>query len=243
MKLFFSIIIFFALIGVNISANAQDDIQKNVIMVDSVENIVIDDEKVLADTISIINITKNKKGRAKRDWSTWRPSSKKATWIAVCIPGGGQIYNRKYWKLPLVYGGFMGCAYAWRWNGQMYKDYAQAYLDIMDDDPETNSYEQFMHLGAQITESNLSRYQSLFQKRKDRFRRYRDLSIFCMIGVYALSVIDAYVDASLSEFDISDDLSMKISPAIFMGKGKEQFTASHLDVRNASVGINCCFNF
>ena len=54
-----------------------------------------------------------KKGR---DWATWRPNPKRAMWLAIVLPGAGQIYNRKYWKLPLVYGGFVGCAYAMRWN-------------------------------------------------------------------------------------------------------------------------------
>lgn len=57
------------------------------------------------------------------------PNPTKATWLALVIPGGGQIYNRKYWKLPIIYGGFAGCAYALTWNGKMYKDYMQAYKD------------------------------------------------------------------------------------------------------------------
>ena len=64
----------------------------------------------------------------------WIPNPSKATWLAVVFPGGGQIYNRKFWKLPIIYGGFAGCAYALSWNGKMYKDYSQAYLDIMDDE-------------------------------------------------------------------------------------------------------------
>ena len=52
--------------------------------------------------------------KEKRDWSTWRPSAKRAMWLAIVIPGAGQIYNRKYWKLPIVYGGFLGCLYAIR---------------------------------------------------------------------------------------------------------------------------------
>ena len=86
-----------------------------------------------------------------------------------------------------------------------------AYLDIMDDDPTTESYKNFLHLGTEINESNLTRYQEIFRKRKNRYRRWRDLSVFATIAVYALSVIDAYVDASLSEFDISEDLSLRPS--------------------------------
>ena len=66
-----------------------------------------------------------------RDWARWRPKPQRALWLALVIPGGGQIYNRKYWKLPIVYGGFVGCIYALTWNNSMYRDYAQAYLDIM----------------------------------------------------------------------------------------------------------------
>ena len=59
------------------------------------------------------------------------PNPTKATWYAIVFPGGGQIYNRKYWKLPIIYGGFAGCAYALSWNGKMYKDYAQAYICLL----------------------------------------------------------------------------------------------------------------
>lgn len=173
----------------------------------------------------------------RRDWATWRPNPKRAMWLAIVIPGAGQIYNRKYWKIPIVYGGFVGCAYALRWNNQMYKDYSQAYLDIMDDDPNTQSYNQFLHLGNKIDESNIQRYQNLFKKRKDKFRRWRDMSVFCLIGVYALSIIDAYVDASLSEFDISKDLSMKIEPAV-MGDERSRSPFKH----NA-LGVNCSITF
>ena len=173
----------------------------------------------------------------KRDWSTWRPDPQRALWLALVIPGGGQIYNRKYWKLPLVYGGFVGCAYALTWNDMMYKDYSQAYLDIMDKDPNTASYTQFMHLGRTVTDSNRQHYQELFKKRRDRYRRYRDLSFFVLIGVYALSVIDAYVDAELSVFDISNDLSLKVEPAVIGSSlSKNPLYAS-------SVGLNCSLNF
>ena len=175
----------------------------------------------------------------ERDWSTWRPDPQRALWLALVIPGGGQIYNRKYWKLPLVYGGFMGCIYAMRWNNMMYKDYAQAYLDIMDDDPGTASYNKFLHLGRQITPANEDRYKEIFKKRKDRFRRYRDLSFFVMLGVYAISVIDAYVDAELSVFDISKDLSLKLRPAVINGSMLNDTRS----LANNAIGVNCVLVF
>ena len=158
-------------------------------------------------------------------------------WLAIVIPGAGQIYNRKYWKIPIVYGGFLGCLYAIRWNNQMYKDYSQAYMDIMDNDPNTQSYNQFLHLGNTITDDNKQRYQDLFKKRKDYYRKYRDLSVFCLIGVYALSVIDAYVDASLSEFDISKDLSLKVGPTVINNK------SSVNPVKSSTLGVHCSLNF
>ena len=175
--------------------------------------------------------------KKKRDWSTWHPEAKRAMWMALVLPGAGQIYNRKYWKLPIIYGGFVGCAYAITWNNQMYHDYSQAYLDIMDDDPNTQSYNQFLHLGATIDESNIERYKEIFRKRKDKFRRWRDMGVFVMIGVYAFSVIDAYVDASLSEFDISDDLTLRVEPTVMNDK------RTNNPFKSASLGLQCSLKF
>lgn len=183
---------------------------------------------------------KELKIKQKRDWTTWKPDPKRALWLALILPGAGQIYNRKYWKLPIVYGGFIGCAYAMRWNNQMYLDYSQAYLDIMDDDPNTASYQQFLHLGNQINSSNIERYKEVFRSRRDRYRRWRDLSFFVMLGVYALSVIDAYVDASLSTFDISDDLSLHVQPAIINNK---MTVSPNSPLSNNAIGIRSSLNF
>lgn len=161
------------------------------------------------------------------------PNSNRATWLAMVFPGAGQIYNRKYWKLPIVYGGFVGCAYALNWNNKMYKDYSQAYLDIMDDDPNTKSYEDFLPLNSSISGQE-ERFKEIFRKRKDIYRRQRDLSIFAFIGVYLLSVIDAYVDAELSDFDISKDIGLKVEPAIFNDGKSTNFN---------SVGLQCSLKF
>ena len=175
--------------------------------------------------------------KQKRDWATWSPDPQRALWMALVIPGGGQIYNRKYWKLPLIYGGFMGCLYAMSWNNTMYKDYSQAYLDIMDSDPNTQSYNRFLHFGATIDSSNEERYKKIFKSRKDKYRRWRDMSFFCLIGVYALSVIDAYVDAELSQFDISNDLSLKVEPAVINNGSSNNF------LEGSSIGVNLGLKF
>lgn len=169
----------------------------------------------------------------------WIPDPKKAMWLAIVFPGGGQIYNRKYWKLPIVYGGLLGCVYALNWNNTMYRDYSQAYIDIMDEDPNTKSYENFIPPSYNVNQ-NLERIQSLFKRKKDYYRRYRDLSIFCMIGVYALSIVDAYVDAELSSFDISHDLSMKVHPAIINDRHS---TVRGSGLHTNSYGLQCSFNF
>ena len=166
------------------------------------------------------------------------PDPKKALWLAIVFPGGGQIYNRKYWKLPLIYGGFIGCAYALMWNGTMYRDYSQAYQDIMDNDPNSKSYEDFLPAGYDVN-ARLDYLQGLFKRKKDYFRRYRDLSIFCMIGVYLLSIVDAYVDAELSSFDISRDLSMKVRPTIF----HERFGARCGGMNGSTYGLQCSLSF
>lgn len=192
-------------------------------------------EEVLPEQSVMIDSTRI--NQPKRDWATWKPDPQRALWLALVLPGAGQIYNRKYWKLPIIYGGFIGCIYALSWNNMMYKDYSQAYLDIMDKDPNTASYNKFLHLGVKIDDSNIDRYKEIFRNRKDKYRRWRDMSIFVMIGVYALSVIDAYVDAELSAFDISKDLSLKVSPTVIPNhSGGNPLQAQ-------SLGVNCKLNF
>jgi hypothetical protein len=166
--------------------------------------------------------------------ANFKPEPYKATWLAVVIPGAGQIYNRKYWKLPIVYGGFMGCLYAYNWNNQMYSDYRQAFLDIMDADPNTKSYEDFFRPGYDF-EGNREYIENVFKKRKDRYRRWRDLSVFAFIGVYALSVIDAYVDAQLANFDISDNINLSINPQMIQSRG--------IGAEGGYYGFNCNITF
>ncbi|MCD8293131.1 MAG: DUF5683 domain-containing protein [Prevotellaceae bacterium] len=163
----------------------------------------------------------------------WIPNPTKATWLALVIPGGGQIYNRKFWKLPIFYGGFAGCAYALTWNGNMYKDYANAYKDAVNGNWNSSSITDLLPANYTYSQTQLT---EILRKRKDRFRRYRDMSIFAFIGVYLLSVVDAYVDAELSNFDITPDLSVSIEPAVIDARKMSGASKNNM-------GLQCSFHF
>jgi hypothetical protein len=235
-----TIIVFILLIISFISSRAQNQFSISGIN-DSLPNskteaIAINKSLTQQDSLQLAQLSFSESNN-RRNWDTWRPNPQKALWLAIVLPGAGQVYNRKYWKLPLIYGGFVGCIYALQWNNTMFKDYSQAYLDIMDSDPSTESYNHFLHLGTKITSSNITQYQDIFRRRKDRYRRWRDLSFFCMLGVYALSIIDAYVDASLSEFDISDKLSLRIEPTVFSTAQRNSLNSP------SAIGLHGCLIF
>ncbi len=142
------------------------------------------------------------------------PDPTRAVWLSALCPGLGQVYNRRFWKLPLVIGGYLGLGYAASWNNSMLRDYTRAYADLNDNDPTTRSYMDFFH--GNIKEEDLDKtwLQNILKSRKDYFRRNRDLCVICMVGVYLLAMVDAYVDASLSHFDISPQLSVDVAPAL-----------------------------
>ncbi len=163
----------------------------------------------------------------------FNPDPTRAVWLSALFPGLGQVYNRRYWKLPLVVGGYLGLGYATSWNNSMLRDYSQAYRDIMDSDPATKSYMNFFPPTVKEEDLDKTWLTSMLKSRKDYFRRNRDLCIIGMVGVYLLAMVDAYVDASLSHFDISDDLSIDWAPTLIR------------DGRNElpSFGLQWAFNF
>ncbi|MBE6293626.1 MAG: hypothetical protein E7090_02975 [Bacteroidales bacterium] len=209
-------------------------IRKDSLMIDSIYNKEIATQPELSADSSRVSLKRNATSLFDSK-PRFVPNPQKATWLAVVFPGAGQIYNRKYWKLPIVYGGFIGCLYAYNWNSQMYSDYRQGYLDIMDSDPNTKSYEDFFRPGYDF-ENNKEYIKEVFKKRKDRYRRWRDLSVFAFVAVYALSVIDAYVDAQLSNFDISDDINMTLNPQLIRGNGSIGSDGNY-------YGLNCNITF
>ena len=135
--------------------------------------------------------------------------------MAAIIPGYGQILNRKYWKLPIVYGGFLGCAYAISWNSGMYQTYLTAYRDILSGDPANSSYLQLIPTGRTVDSyGGTAAFTAILKSKQENYRRYRDLSSIATVAYYALTIVDAYVDAQLYDFDISPNLSMRLQPTI-----------------------------
>jgi len=139
-------------------------------------------------------------------------SPRRATIYSAVLPGLGQIYNRKYWKLPIVYGGFVTLGYFINFNNELYVKYKQAYSDILDTDPNTNS---FKDLGANpilYGPAKIKQFTETLRLAKDGSRRNRDLVVISTAVFYALNIIDASVDANFFNFDIGDDLTINWVP-------------------------------
>lgn len=153
--------------------------------------------------------------KVKPSRADYRPDPNRVIWMGALIPGYGQIVNKKYWKLPFVYGGFMGMGYVVNWNHSRYIDYKTGYIDITDNDDSTNYYLNLLPRGYTIENfpGGKSTFTARLKSSMDRFRHYRDLSIIVSAGVYALVLLDAFVDAQLYDFDISDDLVLNVAPA------------------------------
>jgi len=168
-------------------------------------------------------------------------SPKKASIYAALFPGLGQIYNRKYWKLPIVYGGYAGLIYVLGWNNNNYKDFFQGYRIISQYNntvtmkPEERKFLDNLIKNPSISLDNPSTFKYIstqLKSGKDYYRRNRDLTIIGIAALHVLSIIDASVDANLFDFDISDDLSMRIEPIpVYLGD------------QNMVMGFNLAINF
>ena len=154
----------------------------------------------------------------------FKPEPLRATMLAVAFPGLGQIYNRKYWKIPLVYLGFGGLIYSVGFNAKNYNMYMKAYQDFTDVIPETQSYvklipasvdpatyDPVLHPTTYIP-SNAQYYRDEMLRLVDYYKRYRDLSYIGIAGWYLFSILDANVDASLFNFDVDKNLNITILP-------------------------------
>lgn len=167
--------------------------------------------------------------------SNYKADPDMAVWLAAVVPGLGQIYNRQYWKLPIVYGGAMGLGYAISWNNQMYIDYRKAYVDLIDADPNSTFYTKVLPNGVVIDASNKDYYTRTLKNKQDAYQRNRDLCIICTGVLYLLTLIDAYVDAQMADYDISPDLSLQVAPAVLPPSQYQQ--------TDTSIGLRCKLKF
>lgn len=169
----------------------------------------------------------------------WKPNPMRAVWMGAIVPGLGQIYNRSYWKLPIVYGGFMGCVYAITWTSNQYEGYKNAYRDIYYDrrngtisnDP-NKSYIAILPEGYTIDRmGGVSTYENRLKDWQNQSRRLRDISIAATVLVYALTLVDAYVDAQLFDFDISTDLTLNVTPQLYYDMQNQRSTEVKLALK------------
>lgn len=183
-----------------------------------VENVLAAGDTRIALTDSVPkNLKESKKAAPGSDYEKkeFKPDPVQAIWLGAVIPGYGQIMNRKYWKLPIVYAGFLGCYYAVGWNSNRYINYRNAYLDITDTDSQTNSFLYLIPPGYTIDSyGGTGAFTGLLKTGMERARYNRDLSVIVTIAYYGLTLIDAFVDAHLYDFDISTDLSLNLRPVI-----------------------------
>lgn len=158
---------------------------------------------------------------------TFKAEPLKATMLAMAFPGMGQIYNRKYWKVPLVYAGFAGVIYAVNYNSSKYVMYLKAYQDLTDKIWETASYLDLEALKNAdprdydpvrhpdtYRPSDYSWYSERILGKVDYYKKYRDLSYIGIAAWYLITILDANVDASLLNYDISDNLDLEVEPII-----------------------------
>jgi hypothetical protein len=169
-------------------------------------------------------------------------SPKKASIYAALFPGLGQVYNGKYWKLPIIYGGYVGLIYVLGWNNKNYNDYFDAYRTVSKyqtvtqmsqaDKDYLNDLFKIPYWDLNTNPSHFESFKTQLKSGKDYYRRNRDMSIIAIAALHVLSIIDASVDANLADFEINDNLSMRVEPMPFtFGNGHQV------------IGVNVAFNF
>lgn len=186
--------------------------EKDTVIINNTETSIENESTLEQRADSIIRFTSSDSFTAPS--YMFKPSPRKAVMYSAIFPGLGQVYNRQYWKLPILYSGFVGFTYAITWNNGYYRDYLGGYQDIMDTNPNTNRWHNMLPYGMDSDSVDTEWFADVLKQRKDYYRYYRDLSIIGTVALYLLAIVDAYVDSQLYDFDMSPDLSMRISPTL-----------------------------
>lgn len=184
---------------------------------------------------SLLVVSEEEPVETYKSTSTFKPDAQKSVWLAAVVPGLGQIYNRQYWKVPIIYAGTLGLVYGITWNDRMYVDYRKGYVDLMDNNPDTNYFNYLLPEGVVLDSSNKDYYTRTIKTKLDTYRRNRDLCIITTAVLYLLSIIDAYVDAQLFDYDISPDLSLQVTPTVIAPSSSYE--------QDSSVGLSCKLKF
>ncbi len=198
-------------------------------------NNAISQQLVEADTVAVESIVKVH-------------SPHKATMYSVMFPGLGQAYNKKYWKIPILYAGIGATIYAINWNSKNYKKYKVAFSDFSNfydykyqdegletpiEEPTSKSYEDLIERDfSETTQTYDNSFQTILQNNKDSFKHDRDLSYIILLGVYVLNIVDAAIDAHFTNFSVDDNLTINVQPAVTYSA----FTGN-------SVGFKCQITF
>lgn len=164
------------------------------------ESVLIDDTPGLDTIISV-------------EEEQWQPNPKKALWFSLAVPGLGQIYNRSWWKTPLIYGGLGVSIWFIRDNNQNYKDFRTAYSESFDPNTPNELVLKYPN------QESLRRIRDIY------YKRYQ-LSIIATAAIYLMNGIEAYVDAHLKNFEISDDLSLRWTTPEFQAPMTGTFASS-----------------
>jgi hypothetical protein len=174
---------------------------------------------ILSFTISSVSLAQDKPSKEeKKKIRKLNSKPRKAALLSAAVPGLGQIYNKKYWKAPIAWVGIGVTAFLYYQNSVYFKQFKDGYDSLNDGNPATNPQsiiDGYRTLGK--TADQLAR-------QRDNYRYNRDLNLVIGLGIYALNIVDAHVDAHLKEFDINDNLSLKVKPLLYANINR-QFTA------------------
>lgn len=154
----------------------------------------------VTDSAAVVKLSRP--GFVRRFITKGYPNPRRAALLSAIIPGGGQAYNRSWWKIPVVYGAIGGLTYTAVVNGKEYRTLADNYKRLVDRDPNNQPTEQPY---ASLDAATLKGY-------RDQWRVYTERSYIFLGLTYLLSITDAFVDAHLHQFDISDDLTWRLQP-------------------------------
>ncbi|MDR2037575.1 MAG: DUF5683 domain-containing protein [Bacteroidales bacterium] len=179
---------------------------------------IVSDTEVLATTYPLDSIAQSRK-----------PIPAKAAIMSAVLPGLGQIYNRKVWKVPIVYGAIGTATYFFVRYQNDFQQWRRAYIDFNDGDPFTDYHQTLTYPNPNYSEAEKGRY---ITNQKDRFRKNRDWAILAVVITYFMNVIDANVDAHLFDYNIDDNLSLRIQPCFLENS-----------VNSKKIGVNLCFRF